>query len=248
MKSILLVYLLFITSVSGQSPCDEVSFVDRAGWGAREPTSITNLTGKPLSFYVIHHSYQPPNCYDDTSCIQRVKAIQDLHQLDRGWVDIGYHFLVGENGKVYEGRGWDRQGAHAPEWNNDAYGICIIGDFRTAPPNEKALSAVYSWIRCGIARGHVKKDYHIITHRQSQRPSYTECPGDGTFNVVNKWSRFCSFQNSGANLTANETRISLALDFCKKELKSNFCEKELNLSPSASIHLFMPILLLIYFF
>jgi N-acetylmuramoyl-L-alanine amidase len=37
-------------------------------------------------------------------------------------VDIGYHFLVGENGKVYEGRGWDRQGAHSPGWNNDAYG------------------------------------------------------------------------------------------------------------------------------
>ncbi|CAF4574071.1 unnamed protein product, partial [Rotaria sp. Silwood2] len=207
---------------------------DRAGWGARKPTSITNLTRKPLSFYVIHHTYQPPNCYDDVSCIQRVQAIQDLHQIDRGWVDIGYHFLVGENGKVYEGRGWDRQGAHAPEWNDDAYGICIIGDFRTASPNEKALNAVDSWLRCGIALGHVKNDYYIITHRQSQRPGYTECPGDGTFNVVNKWSRFCSFQNSGANLTVNETRVSLGL---------NFCEKELGLSSSAPIHLFTPIVL-----
>ncbi|CAF1366332.1 unnamed protein product [Rotaria sordida] len=88
----------------------------------RKPTSITNLTGKPLSFYVIHHTYQPPNCYDDDECIQRVQAIQDLHQNDQGWVDIGYHFLVGENGKVYEGRGWNRQAAHSPGWNNDAYG------------------------------------------------------------------------------------------------------------------------------
>ncbi|CAF1501309.1 unnamed protein product, partial [Rotaria sordida] len=114
MTKILLVSLWFIIAVKTQSPCDEVSFVNRAGWGAREPTSITNLTRKPLSFYVIHHTYSPPNCYDDASCIQRVKSIQNYHQLDRGWVDIGYHFLVGENGKVYEGRGWNRQAAHSP--------------------------------------------------------------------------------------------------------------------------------------
>jgi hypothetical protein len=63
------------------------------------------------------------SCYDDETCIRRVKAIQDYHQFDLGWVDIGYHFLVGENGKVYEGRGWNRQSAHSPGWNNDAYGI-----------------------------------------------------------------------------------------------------------------------------
>ncbi|CAF3648985.1 unnamed protein product [Rotaria sordida] len=105
----------------------------------RKPTSITNLTGKPLSFYVIHHTYQPPNCYDDDECIQRVQAIQDLHQNDQGWVDIGYHFLVG---------------------------ICIIGDFRTSSPNEKALEAIRLWIDCGIERGHVTEAYYIITHRQ----------------------------------------------------------------------------------
>lgn len=45
-----------------------------------------------------------------------------MHQIDNKWADIGYHFLVGENGKVYEGRGWNREAAHAPGWNNDAFG------------------------------------------------------------------------------------------------------------------------------
>ena len=60
MERLILVYILFITTVNAQSSCDQVSFVDRKGWSGREPTSITNLTGKPLSFYVIHHTYQPP--------------------------------------------------------------------------------------------------------------------------------------------------------------------------------------------
>ncbi len=50
---------MVVAAVNSQSPCDQVPFVDRAGWGAREPTEITNLTGKPLSFYVVHHTYEP---------------------------------------------------------------------------------------------------------------------------------------------------------------------------------------------
>ena len=60
MRCIILTCILLVTASDCQSPCDRVSFVNRAGWGAREPTSITNLTGKPLSFYVIHHTYLPP--------------------------------------------------------------------------------------------------------------------------------------------------------------------------------------------
>lgn len=66
------------------------------------------------------------SCYDDTSCIERVQAIQHLHQVGNKWDDIGYHFLVGENGKVYEGRGWNRQAAHSPGWNSDSYGNAIV--------------------------------------------------------------------------------------------------------------------------
>ena len=39
-----------------------------------------------------------------------------------GWDDIGYNFLVGEDGRVYEGRGWYRQGAHALNFNSNSIG------------------------------------------------------------------------------------------------------------------------------
>ncbi len=69
------------------------------------------------------------SCYDDETCASYVRGIQNFHIDDRGWADIGYHFLVGENGKVYEGRGWDRQGAHSPGFNNDGYGRHIYLSF-----------------------------------------------------------------------------------------------------------------------
>jgi N-acetylmuramoyl-L-alanine amidase len=48
---------------------------------------------------------------------------------NNGWNDIGYNFLVGEDGNVYEGQGWNYVGAHAPAYNLRSIGICIIGDF-----------------------------------------------------------------------------------------------------------------------
>jgi len=48
---------------------------------------------------------------------------------NKKWSDIGYNFLVGEDGNVYEGRGWGKKGAHSIPFNNKSIGICIIGDY-----------------------------------------------------------------------------------------------------------------------
>lgn len=48
---------------------------------------------------------------------------------NNGWDDIGYNFIIGEDGNVYEGRGWKYLGTHAPAYNGQSIGICVIGDF-----------------------------------------------------------------------------------------------------------------------
>lgn len=39
-----------------------------------------------------------------------------------GWNDIGYSFVVGEDGNVYEARGWDSIGAHTKGYNSVGLG------------------------------------------------------------------------------------------------------------------------------
>ncbi|CAF1378295.1 unnamed protein product [Rotaria sordida] len=51
--------------------------------------------------------------------------------------------------------------------------------------------------------------------------------GNGTFTVIKRWSRFCSFQNSGANLTGNEIQLSIGRNFCEKELELSSCSAHL---------------------
>lgn len=45
-------------------------------------------------------------------------------------MDIGYNFLVGEDGKAYEGRGWGVEGEHADGFNRNSIGEIPSGNER----------------------------------------------------------------------------------------------------------------------
>ena len=63
-------------------------------------------------------------------CLVSLCFLCDIHSIhsvgrlcSQGWSDIGYSFLIGGDGRVYEGRGWGRVGAHTYGYNSRAYGI-----------------------------------------------------------------------------------------------------------------------------
>lgn len=55
----------------------------------------------------------------------RAADIRRWH-LERGWSDIGYHFVICRDGTVEEGRQLSVKGAHARGYNHYT-GICMIG-------------------------------------------------------------------------------------------------------------------------
>lgn len=40
-----------------------------------------------------------------------------------------FSFAIGGDGQIYEGRGFNVIGAHAPKYNYRSVGICLIGDW-----------------------------------------------------------------------------------------------------------------------
>tara|TARA_R100001126_G_C4851487_1_gene162241 strand:+ start:432 stop:887 length:456 start_codon:yes stop_codon:yes gene_type:complete len=54
-------------------------------------------------------------------------TIKRWHVRDRGWSDIGYHYIVGLDGKIEAGRPVSKIGAHAKGYNKTSIGICYIG-------------------------------------------------------------------------------------------------------------------------
>mgnify|MGYP001137584974 CR=1 FL=1 len=47
--------------------------------------------------------------------------------LDRGFADIGYHYVIRRDGKVERGRKEERAGAHCEGWNARSLGVCLVG-------------------------------------------------------------------------------------------------------------------------
>lgn len=106
-----------------------LSYISRSGWNAAIPTLVERFYG-PAPYVIIHHSYLPGACETSTECVKAMKDMQKYHQEVQKWNDIGYSFAVGGDGLVYQGRGFNVIGAHAPSYNDKSVGICVIGDWR----------------------------------------------------------------------------------------------------------------------
>lgn len=166
--------------------------VSRAGWRAKDPsTPLVPLPHSPVSRVFVHHGATPPDgCHSDQLCVAMVQAYQDFHMVSHGWADIGYSFLVGEDGRAYEGRGWNKVGAHTKGYNEVGLGFCVIGDFTHRVPNDKALTALRALIQCGVDSGYITSDYVMLGHRDTN--NQTECPGNTFYPYLRTWPHYNS--------------------------------------------------------
>ena len=79
-----------------------------------------NLVGRVMDTIVIHCSATKEN--KDYS----IEDIKKWH-LQRGFTDIGYHFIIRLNGTIEIGRPLNKPGAHVQNHNAHSIGICYIG-------------------------------------------------------------------------------------------------------------------------
>ncbi|XP_076240324.1 peptidoglycan-recognition protein SC2 [Calliopsis andreniformis] len=181
------------------------NIVSREEWGARSPVQRVPLPVTPTPYVVIHHGGIPKYCHDQKTCSAIVRSYQNYHMDDHGWFDIGYSFVIGEDGNVYEGRGWDYVGAHAPGYNSQSIGICVIGDFSDFLPNKAALKALNALIDYGVSLGKISESYHVLGHRQAKN---TLCPGDEFYKYVVTHPRWTSNPIPIAAVTTTSTETN----------------------------------------
>jgi hypothetical protein len=118
--------------------------------------------------------------------------IRSIHQKERGWTDIGYHYLITngiakkgdpynekEDGRVYRGRGENRVGAHVLGDNTKSLGVCLIGTDTFTPKQMSSLAVLIHDLckRHGILPG----PDTVLGHREywdrRKEPREKECPG-----------------------------------------------------------------------
>lgn len=73
-----------------------------------------------VDYIVVHCSATKPSVKVDAAMINR------WHR-EKGWLKIGYHFVIGRDGKVETGRELHEVGAHVAGFNHVSIGICLAG-------------------------------------------------------------------------------------------------------------------------
>jgi hypothetical protein len=148
----------------------------RAEWGARAGRG--NPRTGPAKGVVLHHSYSPHVAAGTPreTVAAHLRTIERYHaeNLTPGNPRIGYNWLVDQDGRVWEGIGWGRIGAHAPGANSSHEGVCVLINAETHRPTDAAWAALQSVIRAGVQGGHIAADYEVRPHSDYRS---TTCPG-----------------------------------------------------------------------
>jgi hypothetical protein len=121
-------------------------------------------------YIILHHSATP-----DGLVLKDFDAIKRYHMEVNGWRDIGYHWVVERIDGVLTaipGRPEADDGAHCLRHNSDAIGVCVVGDYTKAPPDDETYRFVAALCKQIKARHPIKE---IGGHRDYYA---TACPGD----------------------------------------------------------------------
>tara|TARA_B100000035_G_scaffold244351_1_gene212890 strand:- start:15 stop:686 length:672 start_codon:yes stop_codon:yes gene_type:complete len=129
---------------------------------------------------IVHCTATRPDWWEKKTINEQVKEVEKWHVVDRGWKAIGYHYLVGRNGEVVQGRPIEMIGSHARGHNKDSIGIALFGgfgsdadDLATEHFTPLQLAAAYDLIRKLQGQYNVKNE-RVIGHN---RISSKACPG-----------------------------------------------------------------------
>lgn len=86
-----------------------------------------------------------------TRAVQRNIGVDDIRQwhLQKGWSDIGYHYVIKRDGTLQTGRKEDQIGAHVEGHNTDSIGICMVGGLndKTFKPENNYTAAQWKTLR-----------------------------------------------------------------------------------------------------
>ena len=116
-----------------------------------------------------------------------MRNFQDLHMGRNEFPDVGYNFVVGGDGNVYEGRGWDATNMHTGFVKRCNIAVSFIGNFVHDAPTNGQVDAVKELLKLGVRLGKVSESYRLVAMNET---AATESPGVVVYGIISKWPNF----------------------------------------------------------
>src|SRR5690625_3902694 len=170
--------LLFLPAALLAEP---LKIVPRADWNALEARPYAEQ--KPERF-TIHHS--GVRFEKDQDAAKHIANVQKWGMSEaRNWSDIPYHFIIGPDGTVFEGRDPKTEGESNTSYDTNGHlQINLLGNFNEQEPTDAQLESLTKL----IAWAHEKFDIPIDTIKAHRDFAQTACPGDALYHDVENGS------------------------------------------------------------
>lgn len=151
--------------------------MSREAWRARAPKN--DYAPHTIDGIVVHHTWRPTQAQYKKDATMR--GIQNYHMDNNKWTDIGYHFIIGPEGVIYQGRPETVVGAHSSP-NTGKVGISVVGDYdpgqdRFSEASQESLIQLMTWLTA---------EYGISTQEYYGHRDFApkSCPGEDIYSKL----------------------------------------------------------------
>ncbi|CAH2002071.1 unnamed protein product [Acanthoscelides obtectus] len=158
----------------------------RDSWGGEPPHDKIPFKRPPKVVLISHTASSFCKTIDE--CSKILKQLQADH-MARNWNDIGYNFMIGGDGAIFVGRGWNSTSFHMMSEYN--VGISFIGNFNEDFLNEEMIQAAKLLMDKGLDMDAIAVDYQVVGQNQTTKYQPTS-PGTNVVEVIKKWPRYSS--------------------------------------------------------
>lgn len=167
------------TPIYAGEDCDWVpnlAPIPRAVWATGAPIDERLSPMGTVKRITVHHegSATPNESRTLEEVARDLREIRKFHVQNMAAGDIGYHFIIDREGRIWEGRPARFRGAHAGgEENAHNLGVMLLGNFDVQTPTNRQLRALEMFLRLQMARYRLGLRA-VFTHQELKA---TRCPG-----------------------------------------------------------------------
>ncbi len=154
--------------------------IPRGEWAAAPPIEMRAKPMNGVRRITVHHSgIVSGHVRSDSDAARMLESIRRGH-VGQQWADIGYHYIIDPQGRVWEGRPIRLQGAHVKFNNEHNLGVMVMGNFDVERPTPQAIAALDAFVSQQMQRFNVvlrrsgNMQNGVFTHQELMP---TACPG-----------------------------------------------------------------------
>jgi N-acetylmuramoyl-L-alanine amidase len=162
------------------SPVGPSGVIPRREWTTSPPNLALINPMNGINRITVHHDGMPPvSLRTKSDAATRLEQIRRAHvaphpnQENKPWADIGYHYIIDPQGRIWEGRPIQYQGAHVMNNNEHNLGVMVLGNFDEQRPTSEALASLDAFVADRMQAYRVSLS-RVFTH---QEINPTACPG-----------------------------------------------------------------------